>query len=174
MVPVPVLSKARLLLKTYRDRRFAPESSRYASSACRSTCVFAESFSISSHKEELCKHRQFGKKLPSTFDEFFEGVCKDTVLDELEGCAEIARVVLLWSSRLNSGRVLRLVEPKKRLLRPLSIVPVPVLSKARLLLKTVRNRPLAPESSRYASSPFLSPCIFAESFSTTSPKEELC
>ncbi|CAN8206551.1 unnamed protein product [Coccothraustes coccothraustes] len=170
MVPVPVLSKARLLLKTYRDRRFAPESSRYASSACRSTCVFAESFSISSHKEELCKHRQF---------EIFlchekEGVCKDTVLDELEGCAEIARVVLLWSSRLNSGRVLRLVEPKKRLLRPLSIVPVPVLSKARLLLKTVRNRPLAPESSRYASSPFLSPCIFAESFSTTSPKEELC
>ncbi|CAN8206215.1 unnamed protein product [Coccothraustes coccothraustes] len=152
MVPVPVLFKARLQLKTVRDRRFAPESSRYASSACRSTCVFAE-------KIFLCHEK--------------EGVCKDTVLDEFEGCAEIARVVLLRSSRLSSGRALRLAEAKKRLLRPLSMVPVPVLSKARLLLKTVRDRPLAPESSRYASSPFLSACIFAESFSTLPHKEEL-
>ncbi|CAN8206211.1 unnamed protein product [Coccothraustes coccothraustes] len=82
--------------------------------------------------------------------------------------------MLLRSSRLSSGRALRLVDAKKRLLRPLSMVPVPVLSKARLLLKTVRDRPLAPESSRYASSPFLSPCIFAESFSTLPHKEELC
>ncbi|CAN8206205.1 unnamed protein product, partial [Coccothraustes coccothraustes] len=72
-----------------------------------------------------------------------------------------------------SGRALRLAEAKKRLLRPLSMVPVPVLSKARLLLKTVRDRPLAPESSRYASSPFLSACIFAESFSTLPHKEKL-
>ncbi|CAN8206295.1 unnamed protein product [Coccothraustes coccothraustes] len=146
MVPVPVLSKARLLLKTVRDRTLASESSRYASSACRSSCIFAENYSTLSLQEKLCLLGKIGPKLPSTFDDFFA-----------------------------SGlRALRLVQAKTRLLHALSMVPVPVLSKARLLLKTSRNWPLAPESSRYASSPFLSACIFAESFSTSSHKEELC
>ncbi|CAN8206521.1 unnamed protein product [Coccothraustes coccothraustes] len=144
MVPVPVLSKARLLLKTTRDRRFAPESYRYASSACRSACIFPDSFS------------------------------RETVLDEFECCALNANIVRLRSSRLSSGRALQLPEAKKRLLRALSMVPVPVLSKARLLLKTTRDRRFAPESSRYASSACRSTCVFAESFSISSHKEELC
>ncbi|CAN8206405.1 unnamed protein product [Coccothraustes coccothraustes] len=118
MVPVPVLSKARLLLKTSRNWPLAPESSRYASSPFLSACIFAESFSTSSHKEELCLLGKIGPKLPSTFDEFFA----------------------------SGGRALRLVEAKTRLLHALSIVPVPVLSMARLLLKTARDRPLAPSA----------------------------
>ncbi|CAN8174456.1 unnamed protein product [Coccothraustes coccothraustes] len=82
--------------------------------------------------------------------------------------------MLLRSSGLSSGRALRLPEAKKRLFRALSIVPVPVLSKARLLPKAARARRLAPESSTLASSAFLSACIFAESFSTLSHKEKLC
>ncbi|CAN8212128.1 unnamed protein product [Coccothraustes coccothraustes] len=68
------------------------------------------------------------------------GDWKGTVLDEFEGCAENATVVRLRSSRLNSGRALRLAEAKKRLLRALSIVPVAVLSKARLLPKAAHDR----------------------------------
>ncbi|CAN8206539.1 unnamed protein product [Coccothraustes coccothraustes] len=75
-----------------------------------------------------------------------------TVFDEFQGCAENASAMWLRSSCLSSLRALRLVEAKTRLLHALSIVPVPVLFQARLLLKTVRDRPLAPESSRYASS----------------------
>ncbi|CAN8184665.1 unnamed protein product, partial [Coccothraustes coccothraustes] len=115
IVPVAVLSKARLLPKAARDRRLAPESSRLASSAC-------------------------------------VGDWKGTVLDEFEGCAEDATVVRLRSSGLSSGRAVRLPEAKKRLLRALSIVPVAVLSKARLLPKAARDRRLAPESSRLATS----------------------
>ncbi|CAN8184721.1 unnamed protein product [Coccothraustes coccothraustes] len=99
---------------------------------------------------------------------------KGTVLDEFEGCAENATVVRLRSSGLSSGRALWLPEAKKRLLRALSIVPVAVLSKARLLPKATHDRRLAPESSRLASSAFLSACIFAENFSTLSHKENLC
>ncbi|CAN8184654.1 unnamed protein product [Coccothraustes coccothraustes] len=115
IVPVAVLSKARLLSKAARDRRLATESSRLATSAC-------------------------------------VGDWKGTVLDEFEGCAEDATVVRLRSSGLSSGRALRLPEAKKRLLRALSIVPVAVLSKARLLPKAARDRRLAPESSRLATS----------------------
>ncbi|CAN8206563.1 unnamed protein product [Coccothraustes coccothraustes] len=147
MVPVPVLSKARLLLKTVRDRTLASESSRYASSACRSSCIFAENYSTLSLQEKLCLLGKIGPKLPSNFDDFFAS---------------------------GSGRALRLPEAKKRLLRALSMVPVPVLSKARLLLKTYRDRRFAPESSRYASSACRSTCVFAESFSISSHKEELC
>ncbi|CAN8206631.1 unnamed protein product [Coccothraustes coccothraustes] len=143
MVPVPVLSKARLLLKTSRNWPLAPESSRYASSPFLSACIFAENFSTSSHKEELCLLGKIGPKLPSTFDEFFAS---------------------------GIGRALRPPKAKKRFLRPLSIVPVPVLSKARLLLKTDRHWPLASESSRYASSACRSTCVFAESFSTSSQR----
>ncbi|CAN8193684.1 unnamed protein product [Coccothraustes coccothraustes] len=99
---------------------------------------------------------------------------KGTVLDEFEGCAENATVVRLRSSRLNSGRALRLPEAKRRLLRARSIVPVAVLSKARLLPKAARDRRLAPESSTLASFACVSACIFAESCSTLSHMEKLC
>ncbi|CAN8212322.1 unnamed protein product [Coccothraustes coccothraustes] len=90
------------------------------------------------------------------------------------GCGENATVVRLRSSRLSSGRALRLPEAKKRLLRALSIVPVPVLSKARLLPKAAYDRRLSPESSRLESSASLSACIFDENSSTLSHKEKLC
>ncbi|CAN8184637.1 unnamed protein product [Coccothraustes coccothraustes] len=99
---------------------------------------------------------------------------KVTFIDKFEGCAEDATLARLRSSGLSSGRALRLPEAKKRLLRSLSIVPVAVLSKARLLSKAARDRRLAPESSRLATSAFLSACIFAENFSTLSHKEKLC
>ncbi|CAN8177514.1 unnamed protein product [Coccothraustes coccothraustes] len=99
---------------------------------------------------------------------------KGTVPDEFESCAENARVVRLRSSRLSSGRALRLPEAKELLLYALSIVPLAVLAKARLLPKAARDRRLAPDSSRLASSVCLSACIFAESFSPLSHKEKLC
>ncbi|CAN8219519.1 unnamed protein product, partial [Coccothraustes coccothraustes] len=49
---------------------------------------------------------------------------------------------------LSSGRAVRLPEEKKRLLRALSIVPVAVLSKARLLPKAAHDRRLASGSFR--------------------------
>ncbi|CAN8219382.1 unnamed protein product [Coccothraustes coccothraustes] len=73
---------------------------------------------------------------------------KGTVLDGFEGCAENASYVRLRSSRLSSGHPVRLPEAKKRLLRALSIVPVAVLSKARLLPKAARDRHLASGSFR--------------------------
>ncbi|CAN8177542.1 unnamed protein product, partial [Coccothraustes coccothraustes] len=99
---------------------------------------------------------------------------KGTVPDEFESCAENASVVRLRSSRLSSGRALRLPEAKELLLYALSIVPLAVLAKARLLPKAARDRCLAPDSSRLASSVCLSACIFAESFSPLSHKEKLC
>ncbi|CAN8219294.1 unnamed protein product [Coccothraustes coccothraustes] len=102
------------------------------------------------------------------------GDWKGTVLGVFECCAENASYVRLLSFRLSSGRSLRLPEAKKRLLRALSIVPVAELSKARLLLKAARDRPLASGSFRLACSASLSACIFAESFSTLSHKEKLC
>ncbi|CAN8219266.1 unnamed protein product [Coccothraustes coccothraustes] len=78
------------------------------------------------------------------------GDWKGTVLGVFEGRAEKASYVRLLSFRLSSGRSLRLPEAKKRLLRALSIVPVAVLSKARLLLKAARDRPLASGSFRLA------------------------
>ncbi|CAN8219550.1 unnamed protein product [Coccothraustes coccothraustes] len=71
------------------------------------------------------------------------------------------------------SRAVRLPEAKKRLLCALSVVPVAVPSKARLLLKAARDRCFASGSSRLASSACLSACIFAESFSTLSHKEKL-
>ncbi|CAN8212361.1 unnamed protein product [Coccothraustes coccothraustes] len=103
---------------------------------------------------------------------FFVGDWKGTVLDEFEGCAENATVVRLRSSRLSSGRALRLPEAKKRLLRALNIVPV--LSKGRLLRKAAHDRRLSPDSSRLASSASLSACIYDENSSTLSHKEKLC
>ncbi|CAN8219402.1 unnamed protein product [Coccothraustes coccothraustes] len=73
---------------------------------------------------------------------------KGTVLDVFEGCAENDSYVRLRSSRLSSGRDGRLPEAKKRLLRALSIVPVAVLSKARLLPKAARDGHLASGSFR--------------------------
>ncbi|CAN8177596.1 unnamed protein product [Coccothraustes coccothraustes] len=99
---------------------------------------------------------------------------KGTVPDEFESCAENASVVRLRSSRLSSGRALRLPEAKELLLYAVSIVPLAVLAKARLLPKAARDRRLAPDSSRLASSVCLSACIFAESFSPLSHKEKLC
>ncbi|CAN8219353.1 unnamed protein product [Coccothraustes coccothraustes] len=100
---------------------------------------------------------------------------KGTVLDGFEGCAENASYVRLRSSRLRSGRrAVRLPEAKKRLLRALSIVPVAVLSKARLLPKAARDRHLATGSFRLVCSASLSASIFAESFCTFSHKEKLC
>ncbi|CAN8219464.1 unnamed protein product [Coccothraustes coccothraustes] len=97
-----------------------------------------------------------------------------TILDVFEGCTKNASYVRLRSSRLSSGRDVRLPEAKKRLLRALSIVPVAVLSKARLLPKAARDRRLASGSSRLVCSASLSASIFAESFSTLSHKEKLC
>ncbi|CAN8219500.1 unnamed protein product [Coccothraustes coccothraustes] len=76
---------------------------------------------------------------------------KGTVLDVFEGCAENASYVRLRSSRLSSGRAVRIPEAKKRLLRTLSIVPVAVLSKARLLPKAACDRRLASGSFRLKS-----------------------
>ncbi|CAN8219458.1 unnamed protein product [Coccothraustes coccothraustes] len=100
--------------------------------------------------------------------------CKGTVLDVFEGCAENASYVRLRSSRLSSGRGVRLPEAKKRLLRALSIVPVAVLSKARLLPKAACDRRLASGSFRLVCSASLSASMFAESFSTRSHNEKLC
>ncbi|CAN8219229.1 unnamed protein product [Coccothraustes coccothraustes] len=76
------------------------------------------------------------------------GDWKGTFLDVFEGCAENASYVRLRSSRLSSRHAVWLPEAKKRLLRALSIVPVAVLSKARLLLKAARDRCLASGSFR--------------------------
>ncbi|CAN8219491.1 unnamed protein product [Coccothraustes coccothraustes] len=151
-MPVAVLSKARLLPKAACDRHLASDTFRLACSASLSACMFAESFSTLSHKEKLCLHRKFG----------------------LTVFAVNASYVWLRSSRLSSGRAVRLPEAKKRLLCALSIVPVAVPSKARLLLKAARDRCFASGSSRLASSASLGDCIFAESFSTLSHKEKLC
>ncbi|CAN8219545.1 unnamed protein product [Coccothraustes coccothraustes] len=102
------------------------------------------------------------------------GDWKGTILDVFEGCAENASYVRLRSSRLRSGRAVRLPEAKKRILRALSIVPVAELSKARLLPKAARDRRLASGSFRLECSASLSTSIFAESFSTVSHKEKLC
>ncbi|CAN8219355.1 unnamed protein product [Coccothraustes coccothraustes] len=99
---------------------------------------------------------------------------KGTVLDGFEGCAENASYVRLRSSRLSSRRDGRLAEAKKRLRRSLSIVPVAVLSKARLLPKAARDRRLASGTFRLVCSSSLSASMFAESFSTLSHKEKLC
>ncbi|CAN8219323.1 unnamed protein product [Coccothraustes coccothraustes] len=101
------------------------------------------------------------------------GDWKGTVLDVFEGCAENASYVWLLSCRLSSGRAVRLPEAKKRLRRGLSIVPVAVLSKERLLLKAVRDRLLASGSSRLACCASLSTKTFGASFSTLSHKEKL-
>ncbi|CAN8219526.1 unnamed protein product [Coccothraustes coccothraustes] len=102
------------------------------------------------------------------------GDWKGTVLDVFEGCAKNASYVHLRSLRLSSGRAVRLPEAKNRLLRTLSIVPVAVLSKTRLLTKVARDRRLASGSFRLVCSSSLSACIFAERFSTLSHKEKLC
>ncbi|CAN8219313.1 unnamed protein product [Coccothraustes coccothraustes] len=99
---------------------------------------------------------------------------KGTVLDVFEGCAENASYVRLRSSRLSSGSAVRLPEAKKRLLRALSIVPVAVLSKARILLKAARDRRLTSGRFRLVCSVSLSDSIFAETFSTLCHKEKLC
>ncbi|CAN8219457.1 unnamed protein product [Coccothraustes coccothraustes] len=98
----------------------------------------------------------------------------DTILDVFEGCTKNASYVRLRSSRLSSGNPVWLPEGKKRLLRALSIEPVAVLSKARLLPKAARDRRLASRSFRLVCSASLSACIFAECFSTLSHKEKLC
>ncbi|CAN8219234.1 unnamed protein product [Coccothraustes coccothraustes] len=102
------------------------------------------------------------------------GDWKGTVLDVFEGCAENACYVRHRSSRLSSGHAVRLPEAKKRLLRALSIVPVAVLSKARLLLNAARDRRLTSGSFRLVCSVPLSASIFAETFSTLCHKEKLC
>ncbi|CAN8219490.1 unnamed protein product [Coccothraustes coccothraustes] len=98
------------------------------------------------------------------------GDWKSTILDAFEGCAENASYVRLRSSRLSSGRAIRLPEAKKRLLRALSIVPVAKVCKARLLLKAARDWRLDSGSSRLACSASLSACVFSERFSTLSHK----
>ncbi|CAN8219560.1 unnamed protein product [Coccothraustes coccothraustes] len=102
------------------------------------------------------------------------GDWKGTILDVFEGCTENASYVRLRSSRLSSGRAVWPPEANKGLLRTLSIVPVAVLSKARLLPKAARDRRFAAGSSRLACSATLSAYMYAESFSTLSHKEKLC
>ncbi|CAN8219221.1 unnamed protein product [Coccothraustes coccothraustes] len=102
------------------------------------------------------------------------GDWKGPLHNEFYVFAENASYVRLRSSRLSSGHAVQLPEAKKRLLRALSIVPVAVLSKERLLLKAARDRRLASGNSRLVCSASLSANIFAECFSTLSHKEKLC
>ncbi|CAN8219246.1 unnamed protein product [Coccothraustes coccothraustes] len=102
------------------------------------------------------------------------GDWKGTVLDVFEGCAENASYVRFRSSRRSSNRAVRLPEAKNRLLRALRILPVAVLSKARLLLKAARDRLLTSGRFIMVTSASLRASIFAESFSTLSHKEKLC
>ncbi|CAN8189337.1 unnamed protein product [Coccothraustes coccothraustes] len=187
IVPLAVLAKARLLPKAARDRRLAPDSSRLASSvsdwkgtvpdefegcAENASVVRLRSSRLSSGR--VLRPSEAKKRLLRALSIVPVSDWKGTVPDEFESCAENARVVRLRSSRLSSGRALRLPEAKELLLYALSIVPLAVLAKARLLPKAARDRRLAPDSSRLASSVCLSACIFAESFSPLSHKEKLC
>ncbi|CAN8189183.1 unnamed protein product [Coccothraustes coccothraustes] len=187
IVPLAVLAKARLLPKAARDRRLAPDSSRLASSvsdwkgtvpdefegcAENASVVRLRSSRLSSGR--VLRPSEAKKRLLRALSIVPVSDWKGTVPDEFESCAENARVVRLRSSRLSSGRALRLPEAKELLLYALSIVPLAVLAKARLLPKAARDRFLAPDSSRLASSVCLSACIFAESFSPLSHKEKLC
>ncbi|CAN8213748.1 unnamed protein product [Coccothraustes coccothraustes] len=73
-VPVAVLSRLsgeRLLLEDARDRRLPSESSIFASSACQSDYILAESCSTLSHKEKLGLHRNLGQTFPLTLVEIF-------------------------------------------------------------------------------------------------------
>ncbi|CAN8213818.1 unnamed protein product [Coccothraustes coccothraustes] len=73
-VPVAVLSGLsgeRLLLEDARDRRLPSESSIFASSACQSDHIPAESCSTLSHKEKLGLHRNLGQTFPLTLVEIF-------------------------------------------------------------------------------------------------------
>ncbi|CAN8213894.1 unnamed protein product [Coccothraustes coccothraustes] len=73
-VPVAVLSGLsgeRLLLEDARDRRLPSESSIFASSACQSDYIPAESCSTLSHKEKLGLHRNLGQTFPLTLVEIF-------------------------------------------------------------------------------------------------------
>ncbi|CAN8213672.1 unnamed protein product, partial [Coccothraustes coccothraustes] len=70
-VPVAVLSGERLLLEDARDRRLPSESSIFASSACQSDYILAESCSTLSHKEKLGLHRNLGQTFPLTLVEIF-------------------------------------------------------------------------------------------------------
>ncbi|CAN8213872.1 unnamed protein product, partial [Coccothraustes coccothraustes] len=152
-VPVAVLSGERLLPEDARDRRLPSESSIFASSACQSDYILAESCSTLSHKEKLGLYRNLGKTFPLTLVEIFAS----------RGLKE-------------SLPPLRLPEAKRRLLRALSTVPVAVLSGlsgARLLLEDARDRRLPSESSIFASSACQSDHIPAESCSTLSHKEKL-
>ncbi|CAN8219539.1 unnamed protein product [Coccothraustes coccothraustes] len=102
------------------------------------------------------------------------GGFKGTILDVFEGWKVNASYVRLRSSRLSSGHAVRLPEAKKRLLLALSIVPVAVLSKARLLPKAACDGRLASGCFRLVCSASLNASMFAESFSTLSHKEKLC
>ncbi|CAN8213706.1 unnamed protein product, partial [Coccothraustes coccothraustes] len=149
-VPVAVLSGERLLPEDALDRRLPSGSSIFASSACQSDYILAESCSTLSHKEKLRLHRNLGQTFPLTLVEIFAS----------RGLKE-------------SLPPLRLPEAKKRLLRALSTVPVAVLSGERLLLEDARDRRLPTESSIFASSACQSDYILAESCSTLSHKEKL-
>ncbi|CAN8213910.1 unnamed protein product, partial [Coccothraustes coccothraustes] len=70
-VPVAVLSGERLLLEDARDRPSPTESSIFASSACQSDYILAESCSTLSHKEKLGLHRNLGQTFPLTLVEIF-------------------------------------------------------------------------------------------------------
>ncbi|CAN8214124.1 unnamed protein product [Coccothraustes coccothraustes] len=70
-VPVAVLSGERLLPEDARDRRLPSERSIFASSACQSDYILAESCSTLSHKEKLGLHRNLGQTFPLTLVEIF-------------------------------------------------------------------------------------------------------
>ncbi|CAN8213694.1 unnamed protein product [Coccothraustes coccothraustes] len=63
-VPVAVLSGERLVPEDARDRPSPTESSIFASSACQSDYILAESCSTLSHKEKLGLYRNLGKTFP--------------------------------------------------------------------------------------------------------------
>ncbi|CAN8219304.1 unnamed protein product [Coccothraustes coccothraustes] len=182
-VPVAVLSKGRLLLKAARDRRLAPGSFRLVIAENASYVRLRTSRLRSGRAVRLPEAKK--RRLRALSIVLVAVLSKARLLPEAAcdqrlasgsfrlGCAENASYVRLRSSRLRSGRAIRLPVAKKRLLRALSSVLVAVLFKARLLLKAARDRRLTSGRFRLVCSAFLSACIFPERFSTFSHTEKL-
>ncbi|CAN8219216.1 unnamed protein product [Coccothraustes coccothraustes] len=159
IVPVAVLSKARLLPKAARDRRLASGSFRLG---CAENAIYLRLRSSRLSSGRAVRLPEAKKRLLRALCIVPVAVLSKALSFLLKAArdrrlasgsfrlvfAENASYVQLRSSRLRSGRAVRLLEAKKRLLRTLSIVLVAVLSKVRLLPKAARDRCLASGSSK--------------------------
>ncbi|CAN8219322.1 unnamed protein product [Coccothraustes coccothraustes] len=192
IVPVAVLSKARLLLKAACDRPLASGIFRLKGTAhdvfegCAENASYVRLRSsrlsigravwLPEAKKRLLRALSIVFLVVLSKAGLLPKAARDRRLASGSfrlGCAENASYVRLRSSRLRSGRAVRLPVAKKRLLRALSSVLVAVLFKARLLLKAARDRRLTSGRFRLVCSAFLSACIFPERFSTFSHTEKL-